>query len=1396
MIGKKLLKPDVIVFDIGAHNGQSIEKLYNIYCTDNENIIIYSFEPIPENYQILVQKAKELMNKYNKLTVHTFQFAFDKDSRLAPFYCYGMHTLETNQYSSLRPFKEKDEWLKLVPNQPIANLELTKKILVSCHQGDNFVDVMNIDKIDYLKIDTQGNDLNVLKGFSNFLIKQNVELIEVECQDIELYEGGSKFDEIIQYLGKIGYSKRKIDYQADGHEYVVYFEPINKQLKQGTLSKEIKKIDIVLPFGFHSWNVSNGWINTVEHAGKLGSVFNVNEQNYQELLKYMVNPKSDVILLLGFDHHLKFLHDSIEKRKLWKRADIIKVLMAQETVIQDCYPHNEELSKSAIQCVDYVIFNSANDKPFYDKFNVPSFWQPFGVDKSIFKNNSNFSTRKNKPYFRGKTKPIGLPHTYSKRREILQLLLSNNLVDYKEFEYKNSIDDIVNEFNEYKIAINLPAVFEGFTTRTFESMACGCLLITPRPTNKKEEELFEDYVHLIYYDTNSKTDIIDKIKWALENEDQASKIAENGYKEVLQMHTLDFRLEDILSKIRKNKPFLKAESPKTSKVGMEPSIKDYANIKSKVESTKGFKNILTNHTYSTTIACGQKTNLPLQLPVYFFTIVLNGMPFIKYHINAFKDLPFEWHWHIIEGIADLKNDTAWSLSNGGHISDELHNEGLSNDGTTEYLDNLKKRFPGNITIYRKKDGEFWNGKVEMVNAPLTNINQECILWEIDSDELWTAEQLIQGRQLYINNPHKTASFYLCSFFVGEKLLISSINTYGNHTDYEWLRTWRYQPGDKWISHEPPKLCRLNDSGDWIDLGKIDPFTHAITKYHNLVFQHYAYVLPEQLMFKEKYYGYNNALSHWERLQKQTDFPLKLRNYFPWVNDEAVVDKVDKFNIPLLATFNKNKCVFNFKEIKRMSYKNILFVRIDSIGDNILASCLLEPLHLKYPEAKITIICQNHITELYKNSPFVDKIIGIDKKQLTENATYQNDFFKRLKGVKYDIVLHSTYSREPLGDLLCANIIGPIKVGFAGDLNNISKEQKKITDEIYTHLIPLQESYKSELEKHKDFLEFLGIEGNSLKPRVWLTENDRNFVDNLLKGKNISAKKYIVLFAGAQYEMRLYEHFGKALRSYLSENKYSIIALGSEEDFEINQKNLDDVDVPTLNLSGKTTIRQAAAIIENAYFTIGTETGLAHIACAVNTPNIVLLGGGHFGRFMPYSNLTSIVSLPLDCYMCDWKCKFNYAHCVKDVDPLTIEQAIKQFFESGISENPRLFVQEYFNSDKDPMKPNLDLTKAQLPFKYDEFVEIEMNPSMEKIEFLIVNSKYSEAIKQLEIILEREPHNLDALNNLSVVNIMLGNLEMAEKHIEKVISIDANNEIANSNLRYIKEQKEKLAINYE
>jgi glycosyltransferase involved in cell wall biosynthesis/predicted O-methyltransferase YrrM len=391
---------------------------------------------------------------------------------------------------------------------------------------------------------------------------------------------------------------------------------------------------------------------------------------------------------------------------------------------------------------------------------------------------------------------------------------------------------------------------------------------------------------------------------------------------------------------------------------------------------KTAKYILDNHEYSSSLACGQKnltatnSSLTTGLPIHFFTIVLNGQPFIRYHIEIFKQLPFKWHWHIVEGVADLKHDTSWSVKLGGCISDEIHQNGRSCDGTTEYLDELAELYPDNITIYRQSEGVFWDGKREMVNAPLANIQEKCLLWQIDVDELWTLEQICTAREIFISNPEKTPAFYWCWYFVGEQLIISTRNCYAQNPQQEWLRTWRFKPGYIWAAHEPPVLVEPLADGQYKNIANTNPFLHHETEHHGLVFQHFAYVTQKQLRFKEKYYGYSNAIAQWISLQKNTKFPILLREYFPWVQDATQVDIANRQGIVPIAQRDNDNNNWRFLQPEEVQQQ---IAQVSKISPIIIVDGVFFQLY----QTGIARVWKSLLEE-WSNNEFSKHIIVIDR----------------------------------------------------------------------------------------------------------------------------------------------------------------------------------------------------------------------------------------------------------------------------------------------------------------------------------------------------------------------------------------------------------------------------------
>jgi ADP-heptose:LPS heptosyltransferase len=154
----------------------------------------------------------------------------------------------------------------------------------------------------------------------------------------------------------------------------------------------------------------------------------------------------------------------------------------------------------------------------------------------------------------------------------------------------------------------------------------------------------------------------------------------------------------------------------------------------------------------------------------------------------------------------------------------------------------------------------------------------------------------------------------------------------------------------------------------------------------------------------------------------------------------------------------------------------------------------------------------------------------------------------------------------------------------------------------------------------------------------------------------------------------YADFGMAVRDFCQRNSWSVLALGDLKASELNQYICASSGVKAVNASGKFTLLQSAMAIKKSAMCLGIDTGLAHIACALNKPNVIVMGGGHFGRFMPYSQATSLVCLPLSCYGCNWHCRHQRIHCVQDIHPNTIERDLSDA-QRSCSEKPRIYLQQ-------------------------------------------------------------------------------------------------------------------------
>lgn len=187
ILAKYLNQIPLVIIDIGAHKGAFLEKISKIRPIQRSLLV----EPIPH-------LAESLRKKYTQENIRVIQAALcDQDSKNIPFYIN-----EFEETSSLLEFHHDLNELKGL------NTNLKNSVSVPAMTLDSLIISEEILKIDLLKVDVQGTELDILKGARSALNLTHYIWIELSFKP--LYLGSAIFPEVYDYLQINGFSLMEI----------------------------------------------------------------------------------------------------------------------------------------------------------------------------------------------------------------------------------------------------------------------------------------------------------------------------------------------------------------------------------------------------------------------------------------------------------------------------------------------------------------------------------------------------------------------------------------------------------------------------------------------------------------------------------------------------------------------------------------------------------------------------------------------------------------------------------------------------------------------------------------------------------------------------------------------------------------------------------------------------------------------------------------------------------------------------------------------------------------------------------------------------------------------------------------------------------------------------------
>ena len=360
---------------------------------------------------------------------------------------------------------------------------------------------------------------------------------------------------------------------------------------------------------------------------------------------------------------------------------------------------------------------------------------------------------------------------------------------------------------------------------------------------------------------------------------------------------------------------------------------------------------------------------------------------------------------------------------------------------------------------------------------------------------------------------------------------------------------------------------------------------------------------------------------------------------------------------------------------------ILILHEAAVGDFIVMSPALRELRRLYPTAHITLIVEQASANLAECCPYVDEVIAAPyssiPSELTSIYAVNLNLASELLKRRYDIAIAYAYSFIPNVPLLAymsganhrishqAGLWEPLVTDFVSPING-KYQAVDVTLKYIEHLIkkPIQ---KRELE-------------------IWVADSDIETAQKILPP---STKLYAIGLGGAKskkhYPPECYAELINMLRRADAELKF--VLLGGVTDIEEAKILMSNVDVDYIvDLTGKTTFRETAAVLNFCNLYIGNDSAAMHLAAATNTP--VLSPFCFASEFRTYPTVVShwypygvpsVLVCPShalpECRGSKnfYGCRAEYPHCIKQIAPQHLLDAYKILLERIAQGNSEPFV---------------------------------------------------------------------------------------------------------------------------
>src|ERR1035441_5010241 len=287
---------------------------------------------------------------------------------------------------------------------------------------------------------------------------------------------------------------------------------------------------------------------------------------------------------------------------------------------------------------------------------------------------------------------------------------------------------------------------------------------------------------------------------------------------------------------------------------------------------------------------------------------------------------------------------------------------------------------------------------------------------------------------------------------------------------------------------------------------------------------------------------------------------------------------------------------------------IVLLRLDRIGDFVLGIPAFRALRQAHPKARISVVVPSPVAELAKVCPYFDEVYIFDALWLLPGEKPLDRWKSAWKLIRFlrskpiDLLLDFRYQNRL--DPLIAGLSGAgIRAGF--DLGWVSG--------LLTVKAPLPPPGLHQVDRNLMLLKAIGVAAVDRKLEMWFDEHDRKTAESHLPAQELlPGIPRIMVHIGAASPSKRWkgDSFEVLIHELHANTQADILAAGGESDLGFAQEVVDGLECPIINLVGKLSLRQMAALMGDCKVFIGCDSGATHLAAACGVPVVSLFSAAN------------------------------------------------------------------------------------------------------------------------------------------------------------------------------------------